>query len=159
MANTKSCKFCMTEIARKARICPQCHRPQAALARLKASFSSGVMTLVALVSFAFGFNQKFANLDATAELKHLNKNLATARGVIGAGMKQSQDLMNKLAPEARTFGYGGAAPTRDPKRVRIEEIDKLIEKQLEEPAADWAKIEQLQKEQQELQQKILTGED
>ena len=129
------------------------------MARLKASLSSGAVTLVALISFAFAFNQKFANMDSSAELKNLNKNLATAGGIINSGMKQSGDLMNKLAPEPRMSGYGGATPKRDKKRVRIDEIDKLIEQQFEGTDTDWAKIAELQKERQELQQKILTGED
>ena len=54
----KNCKHCMTEISRRARICPQCHGALTFSSRVRSFFQTGAWMIAALVSLGFATYEK-----------------------------------------------------------------------------------------------------
>lgn len=55
----KNCKFCYSEIDKRARICPHCHRQLAMVGAFQSFLTTAFPILTALISLSFAFYEKY----------------------------------------------------------------------------------------------------
>jgi hypothetical protein len=105
---TKECKYCMTEISRRARVCPQCGNSQSSFAGIRNLFRTGAWLVTAGVSLAFAGLEKAENLG-------LNKDLEAA-GITIASKEVQTEVLREAIAQVRT-------PRRSAMAMRVEAPD------------------------------------
>jgi hypothetical protein len=165
---TKECKYCMTVISRRARVCPQCGNSQSSLAGIRSLFRNAAWLVTAGVSLAFAGLEKAENLG-------LNKDLEAAGITIASKEVQTEVLREAIAqvgtPRRSAMAMRVAAPDEysttdsafypevdgaepqppaDPKD-QIEEIDKQIADVLAKSPIDRKQLKELERRKLEVE--------
>ena len=147
------CRFCMTEISRRARVCPQCQRELSFTAGIWGFFRSAAWVIATVVSLGFAILERVERLGLADELEQLGIALTVKeveaevlRDVVVEQAQSPAGLAESLAPpplelENSPVELAQPQPTR-----RIEEVDEQIDQLTRKPTIDRQRLKMLEKE-------------
>lgn len=122
----KACKHCYTEIHQKARICPECRRPQTLLGMAKGFLITLFPMLAAIVSFGVAAAERIEKMNVSSQLAVVSTDLMLEEAKAEAATQAVEQLAADVPTEALEQNYRdtfGEEPTSE----KLDEIEEQLQ--------------------------------
>ena len=122
----KACKYCYTEIHKKARICPECRRPQTLLGAAKGFLVTLFPMLAAIVSFVVAAAERIEKMNVSSQLAVVSTDLMLEEAKSEAATQAVEQLAAHVPTEALEQNYRdtfGEEPTGE----KLDEIEGRLQ--------------------------------
>lgn len=122
----KACKHCYTEIHPKARICPECRRPQTLLGAAKGFLITLFPMLAAIVSFVVAAAERIEKMNVSSQLAVVSTDLMLEEARSVAATQAVEQLAADVSMESLEQNYRDTFD-EEPTIEKLDEIEQRLQ--------------------------------